>query len=52
MYYNRRYLIVQTIFQNLAGVVIAVPVLVTKVGIFVALALFAAYFDISFFTKI
>jgi len=45
-------LIVQTIFQNLAGVFIAVPVLITKVGIFVALALFAAYFDIKLYKNI
>lgn len=36
---------VQTAFQLLAGIEIPVPVLVTKVGIFVLLAVFAIYFN-------
>ena len=36
---------VQTVFQLLAGIDLPVPALITKVGIFVALAAFAAYFE-------
>lgn len=38
---------VQTVFQMLAGIEIPVPVLIVKVGIFVLLAVFAAYFDVK-----
>lgn len=37
---------IQTIFQLLAGIIIPIPVLVIKVGIFMVLALFAAYFNL------
>ena len=36
---------VQTVFQLLAGVDLPIPALITKVGIFVALAFFAALFE-------
>lgn len=36
---------IQTVFQVLAGITVPVPVLVTKVGIFVLLAAFAAFFS-------
>jgi len=36
---------VQTVFQLMAGIEIPLPVLVTKVGIFVVLAVFATYFN-------
>ena len=39
----------QTIYQIMAGIVIPVPVLIIKVGIFVVLAMFAVYFDIRLF---
>jgi hypothetical protein len=35
----------QTCFQLLAGIDLPVPALITKVGIFVALAAFATYFE-------
>ena len=35
----------QTVFQLLAGVDLPIPALITKVGIFVALAFFAALFE-------
>ncbi len=35
----------QTVFQLLAGIDLPVPALITKVGIFVALAAFATYFE-------
>jgi hypothetical protein len=38
-------LLVQTLVQILAGIVLPIPVLVTKVGIFIVLATFALYFD-------
>jgi hypothetical protein len=40
---------IQTIFQMLAGITIPFPVLIIKVGIFVLLALFAAYFNTKFY---
>ncbi|NFS29195.1 hypothetical protein FDF12_11290 [Clostridium botulinum] len=43
---------IQTLFQTMAGIEIPVPVLITKVGIFVVLAIFAAYFNIKFYKKI
>lgn len=36
---------IQTIFQLMAGIIIPVPVLIIKVGVFMVLALFAAYFN-------
>ena len=39
---------VQTVFQVAAGIAIPLPVLITKIGIFVVLAVFAAYFEIRF----
>jgi hypothetical protein len=36
---------IQTIFQVTAGIVIPLPVLITKVGSFVVLAIFAVYFN-------
>ena len=43
---------VQSLFQILAGIQIALPVLVTKVGIFVILAAFAAYFNAKLYKGI
>ncbi len=37
---------VQTLFQVAAGIAIPLPVLITKIGIFMVLAVFAAYFEI------
>jgi len=37
---------VQTLFQVAAGIAIPLPILITKIGIFVVLALFATYFEI------
>lgn len=39
----------QTIYQTMAGIVIPIPVMVIKVGLFVILAMFAVYFDIKLF---
>jgi hypothetical protein len=39
---------VQMLFQVAAGIAIPLPVLITKIGIFVVLAVFAAYFEIRF----
>ena len=36
---------VQTIFQILAGIELPIPALITKVFIFIILAVFALYFD-------
>jgi len=38
---------IQTIFQLVAGIIIPIPVLVIKVGIFMVLAIFAAYFNVK-----
>lgn len=43
---------IQTAFQMMAGIEIPIPVLVTKVGIFVLLSAFAAYFEIKLFKSI
>jgi hypothetical protein len=43
---------IQTLFQMAAGIVLPIPVLITKVGCFVILALFALYFDIRLFRSI
>lgn len=43
---------IQTAFQVLAGIDIPIPVLITKVGIFVLLAAFAAYFNFKLFRSI
>ncbi len=40
---------IQTIYQGLAGIVVPIPVLIVKVGVFMLLALFAAYFDFMLF---
>lgn len=42
---------IQTVFQLMAGIVIPIPVLVIKVGVFMVLALFAAYFDVKVITQ-
>lgn len=36
---------IQTIFQLMAGIIIPIPVLIIKVGVFMVLALFAAYYN-------
>lgn len=38
---------IQTIFQLMAGIIIPIPVLVIKVGVFMILALFATYFNLK-----
>ncbi|RCX19298.1 hypothetical protein DFR58_10342 [Anaerobacterium chartisolvens] len=43
---------IQTAFQVSAGIGLSIGVIVTKVGSFVALSLFALYFDIRFFKSI
>ena len=43
---------IQSVFQTLAGITIPVPALVIKVGIFVALAVFAFYFNFKLFKNI
>jgi len=40
---------VQTVYQAVAGIVIPVPVLITKVGIFIVLAAFATHFNLRTF---
>jgi len=42
----------QTIYQTMAGIVTPLPVLIIKVGIFVALAIFAMYFDLKLFKNL
>lgn len=43
---------VATIFQSLAGIELPVPVLITKLGIFIVLAAFAAHFNIKLYRSI
>jgi hypothetical protein len=43
---------VATLFQTLGGIGVPVPVLITKIGIFIVLAAFAAYFDIKLYRYI
>lgn len=43
---------IQTIFQAAAGIELPIGALVTKIGSFVVLALFALYFDINLFRNI
>jgi hypothetical protein len=43
---------IQTVFQKMAGIEIPIPVLIIKVGIFVLLAAFAAYFNFKLFRSI
>lgn len=43
---------VQTVFQLLAGIKITPPVLIIKVGIFIVLAVFAAYFNLKLYKNI
>ncbi|MHB1483822.1 MAG: hypothetical protein ACYCYI_04075 [Saccharofermentanales bacterium] len=43
---------IQTAFQMMAGIDIPIPVLIIKVGIFVLLAAFAAYFNLKLFRSI
>lgn len=43
---------IQTVFQMLAGIEIPIPVLIVKVGMFVLLAAFAAFFYIKLFKSI
>ncbi|MNZ74168.1 hypothetical protein D3C78_926110 [compost metagenome] len=42
---------VQTIFQLLAGIELSVPVLISKMGIFVILAFFAVYYDKAYYKR-
>ncbi|MHC1787709.1 MAG: hypothetical protein AB9880_11695 [Christensenellales bacterium] len=43
---------VQTMYQTLAGIGTPVPVLITKVGVFVVLAAFAAHFSVKLFRNL
>ncbi|WP_125153294.1 hypothetical protein [Clostridium rectalis] len=43
---------IQMMFQSLAGIKIPIPVLGTKLGIFVVLATFAVYFNIKYYKNI
>ncbi|MGG7163559.1 hypothetical protein [Clostridium ihumii] len=43
---------IQTLFQTLAGITVPIPALITKLGIFVILAIFASYFNIKFYKNI
>ena len=43
---------VATIFQTLGGIELPVPALITKLGIFIVLAAFAAYFNIKLYGNI
>lgn len=43
---------IQTVFQTLAGIVLPLPVLIAKVGIFVVLAAFAAYYNSKLYKSI
>ena len=43
---------VATVFQTLGGIEVPVPALITKMGIFVVLSAFAAYFDIKLYRNI
>jgi len=43
---------VQTVFQILAGIVVPIPVLIIKVGIFIILAMFAVYFNTLLYKRI
>ena len=43
---------VQSFFQALAGIQLPIPVLITKVGIFIILAAFSMYFDVKFYRNI
>lgn len=42
---------IQTIFQLVAGIIIPIPVLVIKVGVFMVLAMFASYFNVKVFAQ-
>ncbi|SHI93487.1 hypothetical protein SAMN02745163_01053 [Clostridium cavendishii DSM 21758] len=44
--------LIQTLFQALAGIRIPFPILITKVGIFVILAIFSVHFNIKFYKNI
>lgn len=43
---------VQTLFQTWAGIAIPIPVLITKVGVFVFLAVFAAYLNAKLYKNL
>lgn len=43
---------IQTLFQVLSGIFIPIPVLITKIGIFVILAAFAMYFNIKLYKNL
>jgi hypothetical protein len=43
---------IQTLYQTLAGIEIPMPALITKVGIFIILAIFAEYFNIKLYQNI
>ncbi|OPX87319.1 MAG: hypothetical protein A4E53_02501 [Pelotomaculum sp. PtaB.Bin104] len=45
-------LLTQTVFQVLAGIDIPAPALITKVGSFVVLAIFALYFNLRLFRSV
>jgi hypothetical protein len=44
--------IIQSVFQQMAGIDVLIEALITKVGIFVVLAIVAIYYDIKLFKKI
>jgi hypothetical protein len=43
---------IQTAFQLMAGISLPIEAIVTKVAIFIILAIFALYFNIKFFKNI
>lgn len=43
---------IQTVFQIIAGIYLPIVAIVTKVGIFIVLALFVLYFNVRFFKNI
>lgn len=43
---------IQTLFQTMAGIKIPITALITKAGIFVILAIFAAYFNSKLYKNI
>ena len=45
-------ILVATLFQTLGGIETPIPVLITKLGIFIILATFAAYFNIKLYRNI
>lgn len=45
-------IILQTLFQVLAEIEVPIPVIITKVGIFILLAVFSLYFDVKLYKNI